>query len=90
MNKIGFIGGGKMASAIIKGIINSNLFLPSDIYVSAKTEKTLNSLKNNFGVNTTSENIEVVKNNNIIILAVKPFVVKSIWKKLNLQLPMIN
>ncbi len=82
MNKIGFIGGGKMASAIIKGIINSNLFLPSDIYVSAKTEKTLNSLKNNFGVNTTSENIEVVKNTNIIILAVKPFVVKSILEEI--------
>ncbi|HOV69797.1 MAG TPA: NAD(P)-binding domain-containing protein, partial [Clostridia bacterium] len=32
--KIGFIGGGNMAGAIINGILNKNLYFPEQIYVS--------------------------------------------------------
>ena len=39
--KVGFIGAGNMASAMIGGIINSKLLSPSNIIASAKTDKTL-------------------------------------------------
>ncbi len=82
MNKIGFIGGGKMASAIIKGIINSSWCDSENILVSDKNSEALFSLKNNFKVNTTNSNIELVKNSQIILLAVKPFVLREILQEI--------
>ncbi len=82
MNKIGFIGGGKMASAIINGIIASDIYSSDEIIVSAHTEETLNHLKKEFNINTTLDNKEVVKNSKIIILAVKPFILKGILNEI--------
>ncbi len=82
MNKIGFIGGGKMASAIIKGIIESGVFSSKEIIASARTNKTLEQLKKEFNINTTLNNKEVVKNSKIIILAVKPFILKDILNEI--------
>ena len=82
MNKIGFIGGGKMATAIIKGIINSKWCEPNNIFVSDKNEQALDSLKENYQVSTTIDNLEVVKNSNIILLAVKPFVLRDVLNEI--------
>lgn len=82
MNKIGFIGGGKMATAIIKGIINSKWCEPINIFVSDKNEEALNSLNENYHVYTTMDNLEVVKNSNIILLAVKPFVLRDVLNEI--------
>lgn len=78
MNKTGFIGGGKMATAIIKGIINSGFCKKENILVSDKNPEALKFLKENFGVQTTNDNSEVVKQSEIILLAVKPFVLKDV------------
>ena len=82
MNKIGFIGGGKMATAIIKGIINSEWCESKNIFVSDKNEDALNSLKENYHVSTTFDNLEVVKNSNIIVLSVKPFVLRDVLNEI--------
>lgn len=82
MNKIGFIGGGKMAAAIMKGIINSHLCSCDDIIVSDKNEDTLNTLGNNYNVKTTIHNIEVVKNSKVLLFAVKPFVLKDVLNEI--------
>ena len=82
MNKIGFIGGGKMASAVINGIIASDIYSPDEIIVSARTEETLKHLKKEFKINTTFDNKEVVLNSKIIILAVKPFILKDILNEI--------
>ncbi len=78
MNKIGFIGGGKMACAIIKGIINSCSDDNKYIIVSDRSQETLNELKNSYRVNVTADNIQVIKNADIIIFAVKPFVLRDV------------
>ena len=82
MNNIGFIGGGKMASAIIKGIINSGYFKKENIYVSDKNNEALHYLKNNYGVNTSNNNNEILKNADIILFAVKPFVIKDVLNEI--------
>lgn len=82
MNNIGFIGGGKMASAIIKGIINSGYFKKENIYVSDKNNEALHYLKDNYGVNTSNNNKEILKNADIILFAVKPFVIRDVLSEI--------
>lgn len=82
MNKIGFIGGGKMATAIMKGIINSHLYSSDDIIVSDRNEEALNLLKNNYDVQTTIHNMEVVKKSKILLFAVKPFVLRDVLNEI--------
>lgn len=82
MNNIGFIGGGKMACAIMQGIINSGYCSKSNIYVSDKNETALEYLKNSFGVNTSQNNQEVVNKADIILFAVKPFVLCDVLKEI--------
>lgn len=82
MNKIGFIGGGKMATAIIKGIINSHLCSSDEIMVSDTNENALNELNKNYDIKTTIHNVEVVKNSNILIFAVKPFILRDVLNEI--------
>lgn len=66
---IGFIGGGNMAEAIIKGIFRK---YGGDIMVSEPRDERRAYLEKTYNIKTTSNNKEVAKNCNIIILAVKP------------------
>lgn len=81
-NKIGFIGSGKMANAIIKGIIDSKFCPSKDIFVSDLNKEALEKAKSEFNLNVTVENEEVVKNSNIIVMAVKPFILKNVLEQL--------
>lgn len=81
-NKIGFIGSGKMANAIIKGIIDSNFCEAKNILVSDLNKDSLEKVKSEFKLNTTTENSEVAKNSDVIVMAVKPFVLKNVLKEL--------
>lgn len=73
MNKsIGFIGSGNMAGAIINGMIKSNLIVPENIIASAKSEKTLKKIEENYKIKTTLDNKEVSRQSDFLILAVKP------------------
>jgi pyrroline-5-carboxylate reductase len=73
MNKtIGFIGCGKMAQAMIGGMIDSELISPKQIIVSAFTEDTLFEVESRWGIRTTTNNIEVAEEADFLFLAVKP------------------
>lgn len=74
MNKvIGFIGSGNMGGAMIGGIIQSGLVAREQIYVSDINEAALAQMKGTYGVHVTTDNVEVAKACDIIVLAVKPF-----------------
>lgn len=66
---IGFIGGGNMAEALIKGIRQSGM---KEILVSEPREERRVYLEKTYSVKTTSDNTEVVRNCNPVLLAVKP------------------
>lgn len=70
MKKIGFIGAGNMATAIIKGLI-AQKGGADFINVFDVSEKALESMKA-LGANICASGAEVVKNSGIIVLAVKP------------------
>lgn len=73
MNKtIGFIGCGNMGVAMIGGIIKSNIVSPNKISVADLNENALRETNEKYGIHITTDNIELAKNSDIIVLALKP------------------
>lgn len=70
--KIGFIGCGNMASAMIGGILKKGIFTKEEIIVSNLTEEGSRRSKEKLGVMTTRENRQVAESAKIVVLAVKP------------------
>lgn len=81
-NNIGFIGSGKMAQAMIAGILKANMLRSQTIMASAASEKTLLKIKADYGILTTSDNREVAEFADILILAVKPELHPLIMKEI--------
>ena len=65
----GFIGGGNMAEALIKGMTSQGM---KDILVSEPREERRRELERTYGIKTTDSNKEVVSLCDILFLAVKP------------------
>ena len=70
--KLGFIGGGKMAAALIKGVLKSGICTPAEIAVSDVHAPTAEKLRGETGVMIAASTAEVVGASEVIVLAVKP------------------
>ena len=70
--KIGFIGLGNMASAMIGGMLQKGVAKPEEVIGSAKTEKTLQKAAEQYDIRVTLDNAEVAGESDILFLAVKP------------------
>jgi len=80
--KIGFIGSGNMAEAFISGLINK--IIPDfKIQVSDIDSTRLNYLHDKYGVTKSANNDELFQNNDIIVLSVKPQVMKTVLTEIN-------
>ncbi|MCP4254556.1 MAG: pyrroline-5-carboxylate reductase [Candidatus Scalindua sp.] len=80
--KIGFIGGGKMGEALVKGLIRAKLSTADSIIVSDVDKKCCQALEDETGITTTQDNKEVTANSDVIILAVKPNIMGAILEEL--------
>jgi pyrroline-5-carboxylate reductase len=69
--KIGFIGAGNMAYSLIGGLTNTGI-PGSNIWISDHNDQKTSQLEDKFHINTAINNIELVNNVDIVILAVKP------------------
>ncbi len=69
---LGFIGGGQMAEALIKGILAKGLVDPESVIVAEPWEERRDYIAGECGVRTVTENSEVMKSAATVILAVKP------------------
>lgn len=69
--KIGFIGTGNMASAIISGLIGKKIFQPEEIIGSDISEAGRSRVKENYGICVTADNKEAAQAE-VLVLSVKP------------------
>jgi pyrroline-5-carboxylate reductase len=70
--KIGFIGAGNMAEAIVKGVSGGGNYEVSQIFVSDIFEERLNYFSDTYGVNTFRDNKELVVECDVVVIATKP------------------
>ena len=69
---IGFIGAGKMAEALIGGLIAKKVFAKENIYACAPSEKTRKHVASTYGIEVFKSAKELVAKTDLIVLAVKP------------------
>jgi pyrroline-5-carboxylate reductase len=70
--KIGILGAGNMAEALIKGVISAGKFKPADISVSDILKDRLEHLKKSCGVNVEPDNASLINKSDLVVIAVKP------------------
>jgi len=70
--KIGLIGCGNMARAMITGLLDAGVAGREDIIASNSTSPKLEAVKKEFGIGTTTDNKSVAGFADILILSVKP------------------
>ena len=80
--KIGFIGGGNMASSLISGLIASG-HSPQQIWVSDIDADRLNSLAEKLKVNITGSNDTLVNETDVLVLAVKPQSIQAVSESIS-------
>ena len=79
---VGLIGGGNMATALIKGFINAGLCKPTQICASDIDARKRMTLRRRLRVAATPDNQAVVRESRVVILAVKPQVLDPVLAEL--------
>lgn len=80
--KLAFVGGGRMAEALIKGGLASKLYKAEQIHVVDPDTARLDHLKTQYGVQIGITNHEAVVSSDIVVLAVKPQVTAEVLKEI--------
>ncbi len=81
--RIGFIGVGNMAKAIFESLVKSELQLPKSIYLyDIDVDKTL-ELSEAYNVNVASSITDIASNCDVIVLAVRPHILESVFDELS-------
>ena len=70
--KVGFIGTGNMAQTIMKGLIESHIIPPQNIFAYNRTPGKLQKVTELWGIHSVNNNEEVIESSDIVILAMKP------------------
>ena len=70
--KIGFIGLGNMAKAMIGGMLQKDMMKASDILGSAKTQASVERMQKEYGISGRTDNCAVAREADVLVLAVKP------------------
>lgn len=80
MHTLGLIGGGRMAEALISGVLTARLFEPEQICVADPDVTRQDHLKRHYRVRVGLVNDEVVRASDIVMLAVKPQVLADVLR----------
>lgn len=78
MLKIGFIGCGNMAGAMIGGILRKKLVAPDQIIATAKTRNSIERAKKEYSIGVTLDNREAASFADVLVLAVKPVYMEEV------------
>ncbi|XP_054841459.1 pyrroline-5-carboxylate reductase 3 [Eublepharis macularius] len=78
--RVGFIGAGRMAGAVARGILQAGEVQPVNIFASAPSNTNLDKFKS-FGCRTTHCNLDVLKNCTLVFLSTKPHILPLVLQE---------
>jgi pyrroline-5-carboxylate reductase len=70
--RIGVLGAGNMGEALIAGLVKASIVEARQVQASRRSEVALAYLRESYGIDTTTDNCALVRDSDIIILAIKP------------------
>jgi pyrroline-5-carboxylate reductase len=79
---VGFVGGGNMGEALIKGLLGASLVPASAIHATDVRLERLKELDRLYGIQVSADNVELVRHSDIVILAVKPQIMDAVLKEI--------
>lgn len=77
-----FLGGGVMAEAMIRGVLDKHLVPPSRITVTGPRRERRAELAKQFGITALASNLDATKQADVVVLSVKPQVLPTVMKEL--------
>lgn len=80
---LGFIGAGKMATALAKGFIQAGLAKPEQIIASDASPMSRSQFTKDTGASTVESNAEILQATNVVILSVKPAQAGAVLKEIS-------
>src|SRR4029077_13444296 len=88
MNKyrLGFIGAGKLAGSVIRGLMRAKFCPPGEIIASEPNGQTRAALQRESDVSVTAENAEVAEKAEVVLIGVKPAMVLPVLRELSAHL----
>jgi pyrroline-5-carboxylate reductase len=79
---VGFVGAGNMGEALIKGLVGANLVPAEAIHATDVRPERLKELDRQYGIQVSSDNAELVRRADIVILAVKPQIMDAVLQEI--------
>jgi pyrroline-5-carboxylate reductase len=79
---IGFIGGGNMATAMIKGFVAAKVCRPAQICASDVDPAKRAALRRTLEVDARDDNAAIARDSNVVVLAVKPQIMDAVLTEL--------
>jgi pyrroline-5-carboxylate reductase len=84
---IGFVGGGNMAAALIRGLVKGGHCAPERLGVSGPRPERMQELATKFGITATVDNRELVRRCDVVVLSVKPQIMRRVLDEIAEQIP---
>ena len=75
---VGFLGAGNMGEALIKGLLAAKLVPADAIFATDVRPERLKELDRQYGIQVSSDNADLVRRADIVILAVKPQIMDAV------------
>ena len=80
--RIGFVGAGNMAEALVRGLVKGGHIAAERIIASAPRQERLDELARGYGIGVTLDNREVARASDLVVLSVKPQILDKVLREI--------
>ena len=77
--RLAIVGGGNMGEALLRGLLKVDFIKPGNVFVTDVRTEHLEVLRRNYGVEVTPDNLAAARASDIVLLAVKPQIIKKVF-----------